>query len=742
MDWGAVWSRITGAPRRVGSRDYRAEIEGINRRRAALRPEPDDRLKVLAAAPNVSRTEAFALTCEAARRTLGLDPFDVQVIGGLVMADGRIAEMQTGEGKTLAATLPACRAALEGRPVHVLTANEYLARRDARWMEPVYRLLGLSVGSIEGAADIRARKAAYSCHVTYASATEVGFDFLRDQLRREPEEVVQRPFGLAIVDEVDSILVDEARIPLVIAGGEGVPARLTKQADLAARRLLRGLHYEEVGGLRVVLTEAGAAQVESSLGCGNLFEASNAGLLASVSQALHAHALLARDVDYIVQGGEVRLIDEQKGRVAPLRRWPEGLQAAVEAKEGVEVRHAGRILGSITLQSFIALYPEVCGMTGTAATQATEFREAYGLEVVVVSTNRQVIREDLEDVVFATREEKQAAVVSRIRDAHANRRPMLVGTASVAESEGLSERLQAAGIPHQVLNARNEEAEAAIIAQAGRLGAVTISTNMAGRGTDILLGGDPPAERDRVVALGGLLVLGTNRHESRRIDNQLRGRAGRQGDPGESQFLLSTEDDLFQRFGLDRGADVDHAQRVIEGQHLDIRLNLQRYERIVELQRRIVHGHRREVLFGEYEDESPVAEAMPERYAELRREVGEEALRRLERDVTLAKIDDGWSQYLEEVGETREDAAWVSLSGVPLHEYQRSVARMFDKLWERIDAGVLEAFASGSASTVARSGAGTGATWTYQTNDQAFPDAMERLLTSVRRLLRRPNGRS
>jgi preprotein translocase subunit SecA len=739
MDWVAVWSRITGAPRRVGSRDYREELQGINRRRAELRSETDNRLRALAAA-NVSRLEAFALTCEAARRTLGLDPFDVQVIGGLVMADGHIAEMQTGEGKTLAATLPACGAALGGRPVHVLTANEYLARRDARWMEPVYRLLGLSVGFIEGAADIHARKTAYACHVTYASATEVGFDFLRDQLRREPEDLVQRPFGLGIVDEVDSILIDEARIPLVIAGGRGVPARLTKQADLAARRLLPGLHYEEVGGLRVVLTEAGAAQVEALLGCGNLFEAANALLLASVSQALHAHALLARDVDYIVQDGEVRLIDEQKGRVAPLRRWPEGLQAAVEAKEGVEVRHGGRILGSITLQSFVALYPEVCGMTGTAATQATELREAYGLEVVVVPPNRPVIREDLEDLVFATRGEKQAALVARIRHEHARQRPVLVGTASVAESEGLSRSLRAEGVHHQVLNARNEEAEAAIIAQAGRLGAVTISTNMAGRGTDILLGGDPPVKRDRVVALGGLLVLGTNRHESRRIDNQLRGRAGRQGDPGESQFLLSVEDDLFQRFGLDREADVDHAQRMIEGQHLDIRLNLQRYERIVELQRRIVHAHRRAALVGEGGD-SLVAEAMPERYAELQREIGVDALRRLERDVTLTKIDEGWSQYLEEVGETREDAAWVSLSGVPLHEYQRNVARMFDRLWERIDAGVLEAFASGAASTIARSGAGTGATWTYQTNDQAFPDAMERLLTSVRRLLRRPEAR-
>ncbi len=736
MSWREVWNRVTGRPRRLSGRDHAEELAAINRRRSELRGVGDAELTAAARRPGLGRAEAFALACEAARRALGLDVFDVQVLGGLVMAEGQIAEMQTGEGKTLAATLPVCWAALGGQPVHVLTANEYLARRDAQWMGPVYRMLGLSVGWVDQASDLAARRAAYACAVTYGSATEVGFDFLRDQQRLRPEDLVQRPFGLALVDEVDSILIDEARIPLVIAGGDGAPAHLARRANLIAPRLARGVDYECAGDeRRVVLTEPGASKAEALLGCGNLFEAANGGLLAALVQALHAHALLTRDVDYIVRGEQVALVDETKGRVAELRRWPEGLQAAVEAKEGLAIQHAGRILGSITLQSFVALYPRICGMTGTAATQAVELEEIYGLEVVVVPPNRPLVRRDLPDVVWASREQKHAALLSRIREAHERGRPVLVGTASVAESEALGHRLAAAGIPHRVLNARNEEAEAAVIRQAGRPGAVTISTNMAGRGTDILLGGDPPQERERVVVQGGLLVLGTNRHESRRIDHQLRGRAGRQGDPGESEFHVSLEDDLFQRFALDREVDVDHAQRVIEGQHLEIRQNLLRYERILELQRRIVHAHRREVLLGEAE--SLVARELPERWEGLAHELGEAGARRLERDVTLATIDAEWSQYLEEAGQTREDVAWVSLSGVPLHEYQRSVARMFDSFWERVDAIVLEAFAAGSTEEIAAKAVGTGATWTYQTNDQAFPDVMARMMERLRRALRR-----
>jgi preprotein translocase subunit SecA len=741
MSWSDVWSRVTGRPHLLRGREHAEELHAILARRRQLREVSDEELTRAARGVDVARGETFAVACEAARRTLGLDPFDVQVLGGLVMADGQIAEMQTGEGKTLAATLPVCWAALSGTPVHVLTANDYLARRDARWMAPVYRMLGLTVGSVGQAAELAARRQAYACDVTYGSATEVGFDFLRDQLRRRPGDLVQRPFGLALVDEIDSILIDEARIPLVIAGGDSAPVEVARVANAVAPQLLRGRDFEAEGAdRRIVLTEAGAQRAERLFGCGNLYEPANGALLAALVQALHAYSLLRRDVDYIVRDGQVALVDEHKGRLARLRRWPEGLQAAVEAKEGVSIQHAGRVLGSITLQSFISLYPRVCGMTGTAATQAAEFKEVYGLDVVVVPPHRPVIRRDLPDVVWTTRAEKHGALLSRVRDAHERGRPVLVGTASVAESEALAARLAAAGVPSRVLNARNEEEEAGIVRQAGRLGAVTISTNMAGRGTDILLGGDPPQERERVVVRGGLLVLGTNRHESRRIDHQLRGRAGRQGDPGESEFHVSLEDDLFRRFGLDRDTDTDHAQRVIEGQHLEIRQNLLRYERILELQRRIVHQQRREVLLGEAE--SLLARELPERHHELVAALGGDALARLERDVTLATIDEEWSQYLEEAGHTREDSAWVALSGVPLHEYQRNVAAMFERFWERVDGLVLEAFREGTAESIAERAAGTGATWTYQTSDQAFPDVMTRMLERVRNLVhRRPAQR-
>jgi preprotein translocase subunit SecA len=735
MKWQHIWRRLSGEQNARSWKGYRDELEAVNRRRRDLLVVGDEELKEQAGGARHSRVEAFARACEAARRTLGVEPFDEQVIGGLVMADGHLAEMQTGEGKTLAATLPAAAAALRGEPVHLLTANDYLARRDAEWMGPIYRSLGLSVGWVEQGLDLEARKTAYACDITYGSATEVGFDYLRDQLRRRPGDLVQQPFGLAIVDEADSALIDEARIPLVIAGGHDAPADIVRQADEVVRQLEVGIHYEPVeGGRRVVLTEEGAARTEDLLGCANLFDSEHAPMLAAVSQAIHAHALLARDVDYVVKDGRVELIDENKGRLAQGRRWPEGLQAAVEAREGVELRHAGRILGSITVQSFVGLYPTLCGMTGTAERQAAELRELYDLDVVRVPTHRPVIRRDLPDLVLPSREEKEHRIVAEIQAAHALGRPVLVGTASVADSEGLGRRLATAGIPHQILNARHEAAEAAIVRQAGRPGAVTVSTNMAGRGTDILLGGDPPEERERVMERGGLLVIGTTRHESRRIDDQLRGRAGRQGDPGESRFILSLHDELLARYGLEAQTDLDHAQRVIEGQHLEVRLTLHKYERLVEQQRRIVHARRREVLVGEAE--SLVQRDLPNRHQALSRELGEDEVRRLERAVTLTAIDQAWSVYLEEVALVKEDVAWVSLSRVPLHEYQHTLDRMFRELWTRIESEVIEAFAEGTPAAPGPGGSGTGSTWTYQTSDEAFPDAMGRLTASLRRLLR------
>lgn len=736
MRWSRAWKWLTRKSGNDSWEEYRDEAEEILGRARELRDRSDPDLREGARSGGDGRVEDLAAVCEAARRGLGLELFPMQVVGGLVMASGHIAEMVTGEGKTLAATLPVCAEALRGRPVHVLTANDYLARRDARWMAPLYQLLGLTVGWVEQGMEIETRQAAYSCDVTYGSATEIGFDFLRDQTRRRPEDLVQRPFGLALVDEADSILIDEARIPLVIAGEAEAHTRFLGEADAVVADLEAGVHCETVdGGSRVVLTESGAARVEARLGCGSLFEPQNAPLLAALSQALHAHVLLHRDVDYLVKDDGIVLVDAFKGRSADTRRWPEGLQAAVEAKEGLEVRRPSRVRGSMTIQSLIGLYPRVCGMTGTAATQAREIRELYGLDVVVVPTHRPVVRRDQPDVVLATEAEKERVVVAEIQRAHAARRPVLVGTASVAASERLGRRLEAERVPFQLLNARNEDREAAVIAQAGRLGAVTISTNMAGRGTDILLGGNPPVDREAVTALGGLYVVGTHRHESRRIDNQLRGRAGRQGDPGESRFFLSLEDELFARYGLAAETDVDHAQRVIEGQHLGVRSTLVRYDRMLEGQRRTVHRRRREVLLGEAE--SLLKAERPQRHLELEAQLGEEALGRLERDVTLAAIDEGWSDHLEEVALVREDVAWVSLSRVPLHEFQERLARMGVELMDRIDEAVLEALSAAGVAAGGSRGGGTGATWTYQTSDEAFPDLMARQTEGIRRVLRR-----
>ena len=478
-------------------------------------------------------------------------PFDVQVLAAIAMHQGKLAEMQTGEGKTLAAVLPAYLNALTGQGVHVLTFNDYLARRDAQWMGPLYRFLGLTVGAVQQGMSPADRRRAYACDVTYVTAKEAGFDYLRDHLCMAPEDLVHRPFHYAIVDEADSILIDEARVPLVIAGS--VEARRVDpyQAAELVRSLDARRDFETDEFARNVhFTDSGLDRLESQLRCGDLHAAENLDLLTELSMALHAQVLLRREVDYIVRDGQIELVDEFTGRVAENRRWPDGLQAAVEAKEGVPLRPQGTIRGSITLQHFLRLYPKVCGMTATAQAAAAEFEEFYELAVVVIPPNRPCVRVDAEDTVFTHKEAKYAVLVAEIAAARGRGQPVLVGTASVGESEHLAARLAKAGIECRVLNARNDEQEAAIVAQAAMAGAVTISTNMAGRGTDIKLGGDPPDEREPVVARGGLYVIGTNRHESRRIDDQLRGRAGRQGDPGQSRFFISLEDDLMERYGI------------------------------------------------------------------------------------------------------------------------------------------------------------------------------------------------
>ncbi len=649
----------------------------------------------------------FAVCIAAAERVLGLKMFDVQLEGALALTAGKIAEMQTGEGKTLAAVPAVAWFARTGAGVHVMTVNDYLARRDAEWMGGIYERLGLSVGFIQQGMGIEDRRRAYACDITYATANEIGFDVLRDGLALRPRERVHRPFAAAVIDEADSILIDEARIPLVIAGGEAGQDVLANDVDRVTRFFRRGRHFTlDEHARNVALTDTGIRAVETSFGCGNLFDEENLVLLTAVQDSVHAHALLRRDVDYLVKNGAIESVDEFKGRIAENRRWPAGLHTAIEAKEGLALKTQGRILGSITLQNLISLYPHICGMTGTAATQADEFRLVYGLEVEVIPPNRPVIRRDASDVLFARRSAKEQAVIGVIRKIHASGRPVLVGTRSVEESERLSARL--AGIPHQVLNARHEEEEAAMVARAGELGAVTISTNMAGRGTDIKLGAG-------VAEIGGLHVIGTNRHESRRIDNQLRGRAGRQGDPGSSQFFVSLEDDLLIKYGGEQtGAerDLENIQRIAEGQNLEIRRFLHKYESVIEGQRQKIQQLRQAILTGEKVCDSD-----------------------LQRLVSLRTIDDQWADYLATITDLREGVQWLSWGGRdPLHEYLTSVDDIFTRLEDGLEAEIATRLEA--AETSGTDPAQRGATWTYLTTDQPFGTGTERILRGLVRKYR------
>ena len=612
--------------------------------------------------------EAFAVVRETSKRVLGMRHFDVQLIGGMVLNQGKIAEMKTGEGKTLMATLPIYLNALPEKGVHVVTVNDYLARRDAEWMGQIYRFLGLSVDCIvHGQTDVQ-RKAAYQADVTYGTNNEFGFDYLRDNMKFDLEDYVQRALHFAIVDEVDSILIDEARTPLIISGPSESSSELYYRVDGVIPRLRQGEIIEErdskvgqstkthTGDYTVdekaksaALTEEGVAKVEKMLNVENLYEPANIELLHHVNQALKAHALFKKDVDYVVKDNEVQIVDEFTGRLMPGRRWSDGLHQAVEAKEGVRIASENQTLATITFQNFFRMYEKLAGMTGTAETEAAEFNEIYKLDVVVIPTNRPMIRKDQADVIYKTEKEKFLAAVEDIADSYQRGQPVLVGTISIDKSEVMSSLLKKRGIPHHVLNAKQHEKEAYIVAQAGRRGAVTIATNMAGRGTDIVLGGNPEmmarneaaaaddpearlaellsgyeercrAEKEHVLDAGGLYILGTERHESRRIDNQLRGRSGRQGDPGQSRFYLSLEDDLLRIFGSQRvafvmdklkipeGEPIEHgiiskaienAQRKVEAHNFDIRKHLLEYDDVMNRQREVIYTQRREVLGGE-----------------------------------------------------------------------------------------------------------------------------------------------
>ncbi|MFZ5641020.1 MAG: preprotein translocase subunit SecA, partial [Bacillota bacterium] len=599
--------------------------------------------------------EAFAVVREASKRVLGMRHFDVQLIGGMVLHQGRISEMKTGEGKTLVATLPAYLNGLTGRGVHVITVNDYLARRDSEWMGRLYKFLGLSVGLIVHGLDYEERKASYAADIIYGTNNEFGFDYLRDNMAHYKDQLVQRDLYYAIVDEVDSILIDEARTPLIISGQADKATDLYYTFAKLVPRLKKEDDYTvDEKAHTVVLTEAGVARVEQMLGVTNLYEDDHMELTHHLNQALKAHALMKRDRDYVVKDGEVIIVDEFTGRLMFGRRYSDGLHQAIEAKEGVKIERESQTLATITFQNYFRMYEKLAGMTGTAETEEPEFRKIYKLDVVVIPTNREMIRQDLPDMIYKTEAAKFKAVVDEIAGRHANGQPVLVGTISIEKSEELSAMLKKKGIPHQVLNAKFHEKEAEIVAQAGRQGAVTIATNMAGRGTDIILGGNPEflahdelakkgladvgkeapewqelyekykrqtdEEHEQVVALGGLHIIGTERHESRRIDNQLRGRAGRQGDPGSTRFYISLEDDLMRLFGSDNisglmdklgmeeDVPIEHglitksieaAQKRVENRNFDMRKHVLEYDDVMNQQREVIYAQRRKVLTGE-----------------------------------------------------------------------------------------------------------------------------------------------
>jgi preprotein translocase subunit SecA len=557
--------------------------------------------------------EVFAVVREVAKRTLGMRPFDVQVLGGIVLHQGKIAEMKTGEGKTLAATMPVYLNALTGEGVHVVTVNDYLARRDSEWMGPIYEFLGLEVGVIQDGMGFADRRAAYAADITYGTNAQFGFDYLRDNIATRPENLVQRELKYAIVDEVDSILIDEARTPLIISGLPESAADTYYRFAAIVPTLKGGEDYEiDEKKRQVAPTESGVEKVERALGVENLYDDVNRNLVNHLNQALRAHTLFKRDNQYIVRDGNVYIVDEFTGRVLEGRRYSEGLHQAIEAKEGVQIKEENQTVATVTIQNFFRQYDKLAGMTGTAATEADEFMHIYDMEVVSVPTNVPMIREDKNDLVYRNKKSKYNAAVEDIAERHEKGQPVLVGTVSVEVSELLSNMLRRRGIKHEVLNAKNHAREAEIIAHAGERGAVTIATNMAGRGTDIKLG-------EGVAELGGLYVLGTERHESRRIDNQLRGRSGRQGDPGESRFYLSFEDDLLRLFGGDRmqsmieriGLEEDEAieakmvsdsvrraQEQVESQHFQVRKKILEYDDVLNKQREVIYAIRRDILMG------------------------------------------------------------------------------------------------------------------------------------------------
>ncbi len=702
----------------------------------------------------------LAIARETADRSIGLRPFDVQLHGALRMLAGDVIEMATGEGKTLSGAIAAVGYALGGRHVHVVTINDYLARRDAEWMGPLLEALGLTVGWVTAESTAADRRAAYRCDVSYASVNEIGFDVLRDQLVTDVEDLVSPNPDVALIDEADSVLVDEALVPLVLAGTTHRETPRLEIIELVGR-LRPGVDYDaDTDRRNIHLTDKGARKVEKALGGIDLYSEEHvATTLTEVNVALHAHVLLQRDVHYIVRDGKVHLINASRGRIAALQRWPDGLQAAVEAKEGIETTETGEVLDTITVQALVNRYPTVCGMTGTALAAGEQLRQFYKLGVSPIPPNEPNIREDEADRVYITAAAKNDAIVEHIAEVHATGQPVLVGTHDVAESEELHERLLRRKIPAVVLNAKNDAEEARVIAEAGKLGAVTVSTQMAGRGTDIRLGGSDEADHDAIVELGGLHVIGTGRQHTERLDNQLRGRAGRQGDPGSSVFFSSWEDEVVaanleenkRPMETDDNGRIispkvagllDHAQRVAEGRLLDIHTNTWRYNQLIAQQRAII-VERRNTLLSTAAAREELAESAPERYRELEEKLGVggltqregpppacggEKLEKICRLIMLYHLDRGWADHLAFLADIRESIHLRALGRQnPLDEFHRMALDAFASLAaDAIEAAqqtfetsdMIEAEPGIDLSKLAR----PTSTWTYMVHDNPLAD--------------------
>ena len=774
----AGFSRFLDRPATVDISRYEELLSSIEWREKKVGELSDEELTEAAAElrrtagdPGFDEKELVELCAvgrEAARRALSERPYDVQLLGTMQLLEGHVVQMATGEGKTLAGALAAAGYALQGHAVHVMSVNDYLAQRDAEWMGPVYEALGVTVGWVSQTSSQEERRAAYAADVTYGSVSEIGFDVLRDRLCTSVDDMVGRKPDVVIVDEADSVLIDEAKVPLVLAGSSDEGQSDPEVAKIV-RALKPGQHYEkDEDGRNAWLTARGAKVVEKALGGVDLYSGDHSDRLAAVNAALHAHALLERDVDYIVRDGKVHLINSSRGRIALRQRWPDGLQAAVEAKERLRPTESGEVLDSISVQGLISRYATVCGMTGTAVAVSEQLREFYELRVAVIPPNTPCVREDEVDRLYDTVENKETAIVEEIAKTHKTGRPILIGTRDVAESERLAKMLADAEVECVVLNAKNDAQEAAIVAEAGAYDAVTVSTQMAGRGTDIRLGGkeNGGAEaHDKVAELGGLLVIGTGRYPSSRLDDQLRGRSGRQGDPGGSIMFASLGDDQVIQYAPDAtaGAEpddddigrlvdattkrfIDHAQKVSEGVQLEIHRNTWRYTRLIEHQRKVLLEYRDELLTTDLAATTLASQA-EERWAELTESVDDEkVLEEAARQLMLFHLDQRWTEHLAFLADVRETIHLRALAKeTPIDEFHRTAIPEFRKIPDEITDRAVETFATVEITADGIDLAADGlrrpsATWTYMVHDNPFDTDAEQALQRVRAMVKKVKG--